>query len=114
VKNSFSGCEGLRPGRCPSRTPVTPTRAILLFAAGQAELDLDPDCVVGDVWLLRAAVFFEVDDVVVGQQVQIVVDVVHVTVEAFVERAEAGEFDLRADLGLEAAVRIVRALLDDS
>ena len=33
--------------------------------------------------------------------------------EAFVERAEAGEFDLRADPGLEATVRIVRALLDD-
>lgn len=33
--------------------------------------------------------------------------------EEFVERAEAGEFDLRADPGLEATVRIVRALLDD-
>jgi hypothetical protein len=31
----------------------------------------------------------------------------------FVERAEAGEFDLRADPGLEATVRIARALLDD-
>ena len=31
----------------------------------------------------------------------------------FVERAEAGEFDLRADPGLEATVRIVRAMLDD-
>ena len=32
----------------------------------------------------------------------------------FVERAEAGEFDLRADPGLEATVRIVRALLANS
>ena len=32
----------------------------------------------------------------------------------FVERAEAGEFDLRADPGLEATVRIVRAMLDDA
>lgn len=31
----------------------------------------------------------------------------------FVERAEAEGFDLRADPGLEAAVRIVRALLED-
>ena len=30
----------------------------------------------------------------------------------FVERAEAGEFDLRADPGLEATVRIARAILD--
>jgi len=30
----------------------------------------------------------------------------------FVERAEAGELDLRADPGLEATVRIVRSLLD--
>jgi len=30
----------------------------------------------------------------------------------FVERAEAGEFDLRADPGLEATVRIARAMLD--
>lgn len=33
--------------------------------------------------------------------------------EEFVRKAEAGEFDLRADPGLEATVRIVRALLDD-
>lgn len=32
----------------------------------------------------------------------------------FVERAEAGEFDLRADPGLEATVRIARAMLDDA
>jgi hypothetical protein len=31
----------------------------------------------------------------------------------FVERAEAGEFDLRADPGLEPTVRIARAMLDD-
>jgi len=31
----------------------------------------------------------------------------------FVERAEASEFDLRADPGLEATVRIVRAILDE-
>ena len=31
----------------------------------------------------------------------------------FVERAEAGEFDLRADPGLEATVRIVRTLLEN-
>lgn len=33
--------------------------------------------------------------------------------EEFIRKAEAGEFDLRADPGLEAAVRIVRALLED-
>jgi len=33
--------------------------------------------------------------------------------EAFVRKAEAGEFDLRADPGLEATVRIARAILDD-
>ena len=32
----------------------------------------------------------------------------------FVRKAEAGEFDLRADPGLEATVRIARALLDDA
>ncbi|WP_262181696.1 hypothetical protein [Haloarcula laminariae] len=32
----------------------------------------------------------------------------------FVERAEAGEFDLRADPGLEAAVRMARAMLSDA
>lgn len=32
----------------------------------------------------------------------------------FVERAEAGEFDLRADPGLEATVRIVRSLLENT
>ena len=32
----------------------------------------------------------------------------------FVRKAEAGEFDLRADPGLEATVRIARALLDES
>ena len=31
----------------------------------------------------------------------------------FVRKAEAGEFDLRADPGLEATVRIARALLED-
>ena len=31
----------------------------------------------------------------------------------FVEAAEAGEFDLRADPGLEATVRIVRTLLEN-
>lgn len=31
----------------------------------------------------------------------------------FVRKAEAGGFDLRADPGLEATVRIARALLDD-
>jgi hypothetical protein len=31
----------------------------------------------------------------------------------FVRKAEAGEFDLRADPALEATVRIARALLDD-
>jgi len=31
----------------------------------------------------------------------------------FVERAEAGELDLRADPGLEATVRIVRSMLPD-
>jgi len=31
----------------------------------------------------------------------------------FVERAEAGEFDLRADPGLEATVRIVRTMLEN-
>ena len=31
----------------------------------------------------------------------------------FVERAEAGEYDLRADPGLEATVRIVRTLLEN-
>jgi len=34
--------------------------------------------------------------------------------EEFVRKAEAGEFDLRADPGLEATVRIVRSLLDDA
>ena len=34
--------------------------------------------------------------------------------EEFVRKAEAGEFDLRADPGLEATVRIVRSLLDES
>ena len=32
----------------------------------------------------------------------------------FVERAEAGEFDLRADPGLEATVRIARAMLENA
>ena len=32
----------------------------------------------------------------------------------FVERAEAGEFDLRADPALEATVRIARALLENT
>jgi len=32
----------------------------------------------------------------------------------FVERAEAGEFDLRADPGLEATVRIVRTMLENT
>ncbi len=32
----------------------------------------------------------------------------------FVRKAEAGEFDLRADPALEATVRIARALLDDA
>jgi len=32
--------------------------------------------------------------------------------EEFVRKAEAGEFDLRADPGLEATVRIVRSILD--
>jgi hypothetical protein len=32
----------------------------------------------------------------------------------FVRKAEAGEFDLRADPGLEATVRIVRAILENS
>jgi len=32
----------------------------------------------------------------------------------FVRKAEAGEFDLRADPGLEATVRIARALLEQS
>jgi len=31
----------------------------------------------------------------------------------FVRKAEAGEFDLRADPGLEATVRIARALLEE-
>ena len=31
----------------------------------------------------------------------------------FVRKAEAGEFDLRADPGLEATVRIARAILED-
>jgi len=34
--------------------------------------------------------------------------------EAFVRKAEAGEFDLRADPGLEATVRIARAILEDA
>jgi hypothetical protein len=32
----------------------------------------------------------------------------------FVRKAEAGEFDLRADPGLEATVRIARAILEQS
>ena len=40
-----------------------------------AELDLDPDRVVGDVRLLRATVPLEVDDLVLDQQVQVIVDV---------------------------------------
>ena len=32
----------------------------------------------------------------------------------FVRKAEAGEFDLRADPALEATVRIARAILEDS
>jgi hypothetical protein len=34
-------------------------------------------------------------------------------VREFVRKAEAGEFDLQADPGLEATVRIARAILED-
>lgn len=55
---------------------------LAVFAARYAEFNLDSDRVVGDVRLFPAAVVLEMDDVVLGQEVQVVVHVVDVTVKA--------------------------------
>jgi len=46
------------------------------------ELDLKPNRVVGDVRLLRTAVLLEVNNIVLGQQVEVVVDIVDIAVKA--------------------------------